>query len=329
MIPSTPKNIAIIGAGMTGITAATILQDQGFSPVIYEKSSGIGGRMATRHSRDGYTFDHGAQFITARTEGFEKLLAEATQSGIATQWRPTDKTGWVIGTPTMNDLLKPMAAPLKIHFQTQISAITRTDDKWHLTIDDNPEPALADIVISTVPAPQAEKLVSTQIGLTEVLRHVDIMPCWALMLAFDSPFEPGFQAQRFQDNDITWISRENAKPGRDQDKDCWVVHASPAWSTKNLESDPETIIDMMLKKLAALTATKLPPRAYVKAHRWRYAQTATPLAQPFLSTTDKTLFIGGDWSLGARVECAYLSGKAIATAILQDAHATQPETVNQ
>ena len=38
-------------------------------------------------------------------------------------------------------------------------------------------------------------------------------------------------------------------------------------------------------------------------------------ARPFLCNDDRTLFAGGDWALGARVECAFDSGTAIAEAI--------------
>jgi monoamine oxidase len=41
---STPK-IAIVGAGIAGLTAALTLQDAGFASTVYESSDRIGGRM--------------------------------------------------------------------------------------------------------------------------------------------------------------------------------------------------------------------------------------------------------------------------------------------
>ena len=52
------------------------------------------------------------------------------------------------------------------------------------------------------------------------------------------------------------------------------------------------------------------------AHRWRYARTVNPLGRACLAGDDGTLFLGGDWALGARVECAFDSGRAIAQAII-------------
>ncbi len=45
---SSKSTVAVIGAGMTGITCARALADAGFDVTVFEKSRGLGGRMATR-----------------------------------------------------------------------------------------------------------------------------------------------------------------------------------------------------------------------------------------------------------------------------------------
>src|SRR4051812_7386603 len=47
----TPPRIAIIGAGISGLTAGLALKDKGFDATVYEASSRVGGRM---HSDRGY-----------------------------------------------------------------------------------------------------------------------------------------------------------------------------------------------------------------------------------------------------------------------------------
>jgi renalase len=39
--------------------------------------------------------------------------------------------------------------------------------------------------------------------------------------------------------------------------------------------------------------------------------------KPYLGTADKSLFIGGDWCLGSRVENAYESGFSIANSLIE------------
>ena len=62
------KNIAIIGAGLSGLIAARELAKNN-DVTIFEKARGVGGRMATRRANnlkfDGFNFDHGTQYFTA------------------------------------------------------------------------------------------------------------------------------------------------------------------------------------------------------------------------------------------------------------------------
>ena len=67
------KNIAIIGAGMAGITAARTLLKAGHKVTLFEKSLSAGGRMATRSTLLG-NFDHGAQYFTVRDPRFELAI---------------------------------------------------------------------------------------------------------------------------------------------------------------------------------------------------------------------------------------------------------------
>jgi phytoene dehydrogenase-like protein len=54
--------IAIIGAGISGLIAALRLEEDGFSPIIYEKNDRAGGRVKT-DIVDGYQLDHGFQVL--------------------------------------------------------------------------------------------------------------------------------------------------------------------------------------------------------------------------------------------------------------------------
>ncbi len=57
--------IHIIGAGVSGLIAARVLENNGYSPVILESTDRVGGRVKTDHVK-GYQLDHGFQvFLTA------------------------------------------------------------------------------------------------------------------------------------------------------------------------------------------------------------------------------------------------------------------------
>ena len=59
---SPASHIAVIGAGIAGITCARTLMQAGHQVTVFEKSLGAGGRMATCDSEFG-GFDHGAQYF--------------------------------------------------------------------------------------------------------------------------------------------------------------------------------------------------------------------------------------------------------------------------
>ncbi len=56
------KSIAVIGAGCSGLAAAHILRDAGHTVTVFERSDTVGGRAATRR-RQGFIYDHGAQYV--------------------------------------------------------------------------------------------------------------------------------------------------------------------------------------------------------------------------------------------------------------------------
>ena len=74
-------NIAIIGAGMSGMICARNLKDAGYEPIVFEKSRGVGGRMATRRTNEGLQFDHGAQYVTAKNKYFQSFIDRAASAG--------------------------------------------------------------------------------------------------------------------------------------------------------------------------------------------------------------------------------------------------------
>ena len=65
--------IAIIGAGLSGLTAADSLKDYA-EITIFEKARSVGGRMSNRRAEP-YFFDHGAQYFSAKTDEFKAFIA--------------------------------------------------------------------------------------------------------------------------------------------------------------------------------------------------------------------------------------------------------------
>ncbi|MFT4754091.1 MAG: protoporphyrinogen oxidase [Salibacteraceae bacterium] len=67
------NKIHIIGAGVSGLIAATVLEQNGFSPVIIEASDRVGGRVKT-DLVGGYQLDHGFQVLLTAYPAARKYL---------------------------------------------------------------------------------------------------------------------------------------------------------------------------------------------------------------------------------------------------------------
>ena len=65
--------IHIIGAGMSGLTAAMVLENNGYSPVIIEATDRVGGRVKT-DVVEGYQLDHGFQVLLTAYPAVQKYL---------------------------------------------------------------------------------------------------------------------------------------------------------------------------------------------------------------------------------------------------------------
>jgi predicted NAD/FAD-dependent oxidoreductase len=200
------KNIAIIGAGMAGVSAARTLLKAGHRVQIFEKSRGPSGRMSTRESSCG-SFDHGVQYFTIRDPRFQKAITEVPgTSEICRPWstnavRVLDEHGRVIeaplpareqhfvAVPGMNALVKHWIKPLEelecVHYNTEAlrleSVASKTNPSsamsmtWtvHARVGDQVQQMQHfDQVILAVPNPQCKALIEHSVR--EKLIHSEL-----------------------------------------------------------------------------------------------------------------------------------------------------------
>lgn len=316
MVKQVPS-VAIVGAGITGLTCGRVLRDHGIKPVLFDKGRGLGGRVATRRAsageKSGYQFDHGAPCVDSGDTAFAAILHEAQAAGAAGEWSKTPGAEDYIGLPGMTGLSKFMAQDLDIRKEVQIERIYQSDAGWHLTSAQMD--AVFDRVVVSTPAPQTIALLPQGHALADQIKAVEMVPCLTLMLGWPEPVEIADVAHDSATPEIEHILLDSAKPGRPADVTCVVAHASAAWSARHIERSFDEIAEAMTPLvLPHLGAVGAP--SYVSAHRWRYARASRPLGAPFLADADEGVFIGGDWCLGAHASHAWMSGDAIGRAIV-------------
>ncbi len=301
--------VAVIGAGMAGLSSACRLRESGINVVVFEKSCGLGGRMATRRTHFGM-FDHGAQYFTARDADFRMLVDRLCGSGHAAPWFSES----FAGRPAMNAPAKFLSEGLDVVSGCEVTGLVREHRGWRLAAKGeaaaSPRAEHFDAVVLAIPAPQAATLVASAGAHPDGLSNIRMAPCWALMAAFEHPCRWGDAHENLDHPAIAWISDNSRKPGRSAATANLTVHATAQWSRDNLELSNDEARDQMLRILENAVGGIARP-IFAVAHRWRYALVEQPAGTPFLWDANLRLGACGDWCLGPRVECAFQSGNAL------------------
>jgi renalase len=325
MHPQAP--VALIGAGLAGLSCATALQQAGVAVQLFDKSRGPAGRMSTRRA-EGWACDHGAQYFTARDPRFRAELSRWQAAGVAAPWaprlavlgglgthHPDASIQRFVGLPQMTAPARWLADQLPLALQSTVTALRRdSTGAWQLQSAEQgwlAQPFSAALL--ALPAPQAAPLLAPHApALAELSTQARMRGCWALMLQYEAPVDLPFEAAFVNRGPLRWIARDSSKPGR-SGAETWLLHAEAEWSEAHLEHAPEQVAALMLQAFAEHGGPA--PQSW-SAHRWRYADSAPALDIGFSWQAESGLGLCGDWLHGGKVEGAWLSGLKLAQALL-------------
>jgi renalase len=296
------RRVAVVGAGLAGLVAAARIAAAGFEVAVFEKSRGLGGRLATRRNERG-AFDHGAPVLHCEASQVAPLEARSA----CARWGDLGH----VGLPGMSGLVRPLAEGLDIRTEAEVARLRAVPEGIVLDMLSGAEEGTYARVLLAVPAPQARRIAGGLAG-ADAFDGVEMAPVWTLMAAFEQ--RPDLPDLVRPGGALDVIVRDAAKPGRTGET--WVAHAGHAWTRERLELPREAVLPMLLAELEDVAEGRLPRPVHVAAHRWRFALTERALGAPFLALEDGAVLAGGDWTLGARGEHAWLSGQAMAEAVL-------------
>jgi renalase len=310
------QKIAIIGAGIAGISCANTLVAAGQTIMLFDKARGPGGRMSTRRIATDMgeaSFDHGAPFFTVQDANFAAIVANWHSLGLVARWPQAGADAWV-GVPAMNAPLKHMAQAHIVHWSAKVEALTRSADGWQLQGQDLTDDCFDQVVVA-VPAEQAASLLEPfDAAMARKATTTPSKPCWTVMLAFAQPL-PTAHKTLANRGVIGWAGCHASKAGR-TGPETWVVHANATWSATYLEADTKWVNQVLMAELAECLNVPLPEPLCAAAHRWRYAHAG---AEGSAKLFNAALGLGvcGDWLIGPNVEAAWLSGAQLGKIITE------------
>lgn len=339
MSSSSPRvDVLVIGAGLSGLLAASTLHAAGRRVLVLEKARGVGGRLASRRIEP-HTGDHGAQFFTAHDPAFQERVAAWETAGVVRRWS-TGFTGpdgdfrdngipRYRGVPGMTGIAKHLARGLDVRTQSRVSRLQASDGAWTATREDGARHEAAAILL-TAPVPQSLALLEAgEVTLPEPIRsdlaQIDYAPCLTLLAELDGPSripEPG--GMWMSGEPLLWIT-DNRKKGVSTGPDTLVtIHGGQEFSTEHWD-DSETTATAALLEAAQPWLGSAVQRTHL--HRWRYSVPRRVHPEPCLVLdTPALLAFAGDAFGGPRIEAAALSGIAAGKG-LQERLASRPQPV--
>jgi photolyase PhrII len=324
---SRPLEVAVVGAGISGLACARVLADHGHEVRVFEKARGVGGRTSTRRIGD-WSFDHGAQYFTVRDERFRRLVASWLEDDLVRTWNGRiavlaegavqTKSGGpdrYVGVPGMSAVCGHLAADLEVSLETRVAQPERSGGSWRLRSDDGRDLGGFDALVVSTPAPQvAELLAPAAPAIADLAKAVPFFSCWSVMVVFDRSLPTEFDGAFVDGPCLSWVARDSSKPNR-AEAETWVLHASQNWSRRSLDLDPDIAAERLLDAFADAVGGLDQAPVKLSAHRWRFAR-PSPLDEPCLFDAQRWLAVCGDWCGGPRVEGAFLSGCAAAGRLL-------------
>ena len=321
--------IAIIGAGMAGLTAAQLLKDHA-DVTIFEKSSSVSGRMATRRA-DAYSFDHGAQFFGAKTTEFKSFIAPMIAKGILKPWNArfveienadiVQSRNWAdsyphfVGDPGMNAVGKFLSEDLNVQVKSRVHSIEKSGNQWSLMGENYRNLGNFDWILLAIPAAQAAEILPSSLPVREEISSIKMEGCFSVMLGFPEPLPIEFDAALVRGSDISWISVNSSKPGR-EGPFSMLVHSTNSWADANSHMDRGEALDYLCFQVSRAIGHDVANAKHKAIHQWLYANTKKQGNATHFIDQSKNIGVCGDWVIQGRIEAAFTSGFKLAQNVL-------------
>lgn len=327
------QKIAIIGAGLSGVTLANNLKEH-FEISLFEKSHSPGGRVASRYVEP-YSFDHGAQYFKVKSKAFKDFISplllknvvapwyarfvEISDQGIAKQILWDDKNPHYVGVPNNRAFVEHLSLGLSITLNSRVVEIKKVNQQWMLKAEGDASLGLFDWVVCTMPLEQTQTLL-TKINLKyNAISDIKMQSCYSLMLGFEEEMDFGFDAAIVKNETISWISHNSSKPMREKGVSL-LINSTNDWADTYFKQNDDWVIKKMKSTVSSIINKDLSSPKFCALKRWKYANSKRQGEKPYLIDNANKIGICGDWFLGGRIESAFKSGHQLALAMLENAH---------
>lgn len=321
----TDRSVAVVGAGISGVSAALALHERGIRVSVFDRGHRLGGRMATRTLRgtglpyDGRAADVGAAYVTATAPEFREVVDAWVARGLLSEWTdtfhvggPDGRAGVVAGplryaAPTgLRSLVEDLAAGLPVVLNPrEVETVARVDGGVEV------DGQRFDAVVLAMPGPQAADLLAADDPAAAGLLEERWDPALTLVAAYDERCWAPFDAMFVQDSVVLAFVADDGRR-RGDGAPVLVAHSAPVLAATHLDG-PAAAAPVLLEALGLAVGAESKP-AWFDVRRWSLARPRRQREETF--SFDGVVGLCGDsWGGPSRVETAWTSGRALGRAV--------------
>jgi predicted NAD/FAD-dependent oxidoreductase/deoxyribodipyrimidine photolyase len=328
-LTNTKPVVAVVGAGIAGLSAANILHEQGFKVKVFEKNPCPGGRMASILFQE-KSFDTGSNIFNVTHPGFRAEARRLMQNKRFAAWKHNSFVSnaqsqhrlagqsWV-ATPSMQACAEFLSQKLECQYNTNVGTLERRDGGWTIYDANNQSLGFYDHLILAVPSTQAVALLKTVAllppDLMKLIKTAPLMqPMWSTIAIFDESLDIKHESINIHSKNIHFACRENKKPGRSMELDSWVLHSSTDFANAHRDTSPDEVALLQVQALMEHFSLPMQEPMVKTAVFWPDASVQKPFGRHY--ALYHNIGLCGDWCLGNRLEDAYVSGTALASALI-------------
>lgn len=303
--------VAVVGAGLSGVTCARRLHDDGHEVVVLDRGRVVGGRLASRRlpDRDSRPVDLGASYLTARDPGFQAQVDDWLARGLLHPWAEhfagqRGEGPLRYGSPRgLRSLVEDLAGPLEVRLSTEVREVRGT------SVDGQEY----DAVVLALPDPQAAALLEPGTPAHDAVSDRVWEPVVVLAAGFATRTWDLDGVFVHDDPVLSWVADDGARRG--DGAAVLTAHSTGGFASAYAlarpgaapPKDPEVATADLVAAVRRHLDVAEPVWTHV--HRWSFARPAQGREQAFF-LHDGVGLCGDGWG-SPRVETAWLSGRLL------------------
>ena len=332
-------DIAVVGAGIAGLSFARAIQEHGGEVLIVERSRALGGRCATwRHAE--IPLDYGGPFLHGRSPLFWQTVDELIGEDVLSGWPQRVEGNGPTCQPHaldlgvrhaalrggLNTLAKNLAIGIQILRESEVTSTTIRDGFIELRGGDF-SVTTKTLVLAGANGESLRLLKNSRFSketaaAIALFGLAPTLPSFSLLVCYDTPLtRPAWELLLPDDSQaVQLISNESSKSVPLQ-KLCLCIQSRPAWSRQYLEAPANVWSRELLRESQTYLGNWALRPDWQRPHRWLEARLdgASRLRGPLLQVIDGCqLGVTGEYfDPAGGLEGAFLSGRRLATLIME------------